>query len=55
MNIAFFKEWDINLGAPTAAAEDLGNGVYLRKFQKGYVYGGQRHPLDERSRKLEGG
>jgi len=35
---AFFKEWDLNLGAPTPASENVGDGVYLRKFERGYVY-----------------
>ena len=35
---AYFKEWDIKLGAATSGPENLGNGVFLRKFEHGYVY-----------------
>lgn len=35
---AFFKEWDLNLGTATSGIEDAGAGVFVRKFQRGYVY-----------------
>jgi hypothetical protein len=35
---AFFKEWDLNLGGATSGIESVGNGVFVRKFEKGYVY-----------------
>lgn len=35
---AFFKEWDLNIGGATSEAQNLGNGVYLRRFEKAYVY-----------------
>jgi hypothetical protein len=35
---AFFKAWDLNIGNATSEPQNIGNGVYVRKFQKAYVY-----------------
>lgn len=35
---SFFRDWDLDLGAPATASEQIAPGVFLRKFQKGFVY-----------------
>lgn len=35
---AFFREWDLRLGPPTDNSQQISEGVFLRKFQNGYVY-----------------
>lgn len=36
----FFREWDLDIGNPIASIEPVPgvNGVYVRKFERGYVY-----------------
>lgn len=33
----YFRIWDLNIGTPAAPAEQIGNGIYLRKFQNAHV------------------
>lgn len=35
---AFFREWDLDIGPALSEAEKLGNGVWLRKFERAWVY-----------------
>ena len=35
---AFFREWDINIGNPTHPSEQVAPGVFLRRFERAYVY-----------------
>lgn len=34
----FFREWDLKIGQPVSGMEQVASGVFLRRFQKGYVY-----------------
>lgn len=33
----FFREWDLTIGEPTSPSEQIGNGIYGRRFQNAYV------------------
>jgi hypothetical protein len=37
-SLSFFREWDLNLGAPLRPPESLGDGIYRHRFQNGYAY-----------------
>jgi hypothetical protein len=35
---AFFRDWNLKIGQPTSGIQEVSPGVYLRKFQKAWVY-----------------
>lgn len=35
---AFFRDWNLKIGQPTTGMQEVSPGVFLRKFQKAWVY-----------------
>ncbi len=35
---AFFRDWNLKIGQPSTSMQEVSPGVYLRKFQNGWVY-----------------